>query len=272
MSDLDVCIEMTREAIYTHRGDDKQTALAVRRLISRAITQEPFLLACADAVISSIESGGRPWRNPPLYTEKDGSMIVRLIYWPPGFKNSAHLHRSWTVTGVVHNQIVVETFRQPAVATGEIKLGPSESFVAHAGNTGFLLPPCVHRLYNPSKTDSATLHVFSADDLKVPAAQTTTWIEDETPSGNILVGVRRRALCVMSEVLAGVKAQPAVEMLLRIFATGDPTAKLYAVKALAAHDVKLAYQKSRELEARIVGHEREVLARINKGLEAALAA
>jgi len=271
MSDLDACIELTRAAINTHRGDEKQTALSVRSVISRAITQEPFLLACADAVLSSIERRGKSWRNPPLYAEKDGSITLRLIYWPPGFKNSAHLHRSWTVTGVVHNEIVVETFRQPDLA-GEIKLGPSESFVAHAGNTGFLLPPCVHRLYNPSRTDSATLHVFSADDPNVPVAQTTTWIADETPSGNIMVGVHRRALCVMSEVLARIKAQPAVEMLTRIFAAGDPTAKLHAVKALAAHDVKLAYQKSRELEASIMGHEREALARINKGLEAVLAA
>ena len=270
MSDLDRCIELTREAIRTHRGDDKQIALSVRSVISRAITQPTFLLACADAVISSIERRGRYWRNPPLYTEKDGSLNVRLIYWPPGFKNGAHLHRSWTVTGVVHNQIVVETYRQPDLG-GDIKLGASESFVAHAGNTGFLVPPCVHRLYNPSKTHSATLHVFSADDPNVPMAQTTTWIEEETPSGNILVDVRRRALCVMSEVLAQIKCQPAVDLLMRIFNTGDPAAKLNAVKALASHAVKLAYQKSRELEASVGGLEKDALARIKGGLQAALA-
>ena len=269
MIDLSVYIERMLDTINANRADDKKTAILVRTLTAQALQEESLLLSCVRAVTASIERAGTRWSNPPLYVAEDRSVSIRIFYWPAGYGNDPHLHQAWTVTGVLHNEIVAETYRQTFLSD-QTALGPSKIFVAHAGDTGFLLPPCVHRLYNPSKVDSATWHVFAAEDRGTAVSDAP---KDITHNGRAIgkkSNIRDRALGVMCGMLAHMKAEGAVDLLSKIFVLGDSKVKLQAVKALAVHDVKLAYLKSCELEACVEGHDKGTLSRINARLASAL--
>jgi hypothetical protein len=194
---------------------------------------------------------------------------MRIFYWPAGYGNDAHLHRSWTVTGVLYNEIVAETYRRP-VLSDPMVLGPSDTFVAHAGETGFLLPPCVHRLYNPSKRDSATLHIFAADEHDTVLSDAPRQTMHDANKAATRSSVRERALSVMCGMLGGMKERGAVCLLSRIFALGSLEIKLQALEALTAHDVNLAALKGRELEARVEGHDKDRLSKINAHLPSSL--
>jgi hypothetical protein len=190
--------------------------------------------------------------------------MIRVFYWPPGYQNSPHLHRTWTVTGVLYNEIVVETFKEATAVCDS--LGPSVSIAAHAGNVGYLLPPCVHYLHNSSQLDSATMHVFSTDDQYGSSAAEAPRLLPVHEGAAAPMNIRRRALYVLSGMLARVREHAAVERLLRIFAMGDAAVKMQAIKALIKHDAPLACEKSRELEATLRGQDREALSRINAAL------
>jgi predicted metal-dependent enzyme (double-stranded beta helix superfamily) len=269
MIDLGVYIERMLDIINANRADEKKAAILVRRLTTQALQEESLLLSCVRTVTASIESAGTRWSNPPLYVAEDRSVSIRIFYWPAGYGNDPHLHRAWTVTGVLHNEIVAETYRQPFLSD-QTSLGSSESFVAHAGDTGVLLPPCVHRLYNPSKVDSATWHVFAAETHGAATSDAPKETIHNASAMGKRSSMRDRALGVMCEMLALMKQEGAVDLLSRIFALGGLKLKLQAVKALAVHDVKLAYLKSRELEASVEGQDKGTLSRINARLASAL--
>jgi predicted metal-dependent enzyme (double-stranded beta helix superfamily) len=266
--DFDSYVQQTLATLDGNAGDEKKTALQVRALTQRALAQESFVMSCAERVVTLIEESKAAWRNPPLYGGPEDRISVRVFYWSPGFQNDPHLHSSWTVTGVLHNCIVAETFRG-AASVAEVDLEQSQKYTAQAGMAGYLLPPCVHRLINTSERETATLHVFSAEPRQqagaepIPIAAAVTASQQPIPA---LRDARRRALNVMVQMLAAIKGLAPLGLLERIFAIGDNTIKLQVVKTLASRDIGLAYSRGRELETRLRGDDQVALGRINAEL------
>lgn len=264
-AELDSYVATIVTIVEAQRHDCHETARQVRRLTREALSRDSFRLACVERMVASIEQSDGPWRNAPLYTAHPPSLVMRVFYWPPGQSNRPHLHGAWTVTGVLYNEIVVETFADPDPVRAALQ-GPSQRIVARAGETGYLIPPRVHSLSNQSGTDSATLHVFSLEGEADAGAGEGLLKNPSAPVAATRIDARRHALRTMSGMLMGIRGESAADLLERIFAIGDPTVKLQAVKALLAHDVSRAYARSRELEAILRGRDREVLSRINADL------
>ena len=258
---FDAYVEQILATMDTNAGDDKQTALQVRALTQRVLSQESFLMSCVERVVTLMEGSAGRWNNPPLYGGTEDRISIRVFYWPPGHQNDPHLHSSWTVTGVLHNCIVAETFRG-ASTVNDIDLERSQKFTAQAGMVGYLLPPCVHRLLNTSQRDTATLHVFSPEPRRSVTVEPVP-IASSVAAGQQRGAARRLALNVMVQMLAAVKSRAALGLLERIFAIGDNSIKLQVVKTLAPRDIGLAYNKGRELESRLRGNDQAVLGRIN---------
>jgi predicted metal-dependent enzyme (double-stranded beta helix superfamily) len=268
MSEVDEYVQQLTDIVRTSGSDESQAARLVRTLTREALDRDSFLLACTERIVSSIERSSGEWRNPPLICTEEPPIIVRVFYWPPHSSNEPHLHDAWTVTGVLHNEITVETFRgaNPADCTASDR---SQRITARAGEAGFLLPPCVHRLHNASSSNSATLHIFSAEkphdkaQVKTGAGRMTGLQQPRRRTN-----VKQRALCLLAQVLGRVRGNLATEVLQRIFAVGDAVARLQVVQLLVEYDIRLASEMSRKLEATLKGRDREALSRINAVLPA----
>jgi len=270
MAEWDEYVGRMVEIIRANRGDGRQCALGVRRLTREALARDSFLVACVDRILSPLEAAPENWRNPPLQALADPAVLIRVFYWPPGRRNDPHLHDAWTVTGVLHNEIVVETYKETDTALTPLAGLTPTRFSAQAGDTGYLLPPCVHCLHNPSNTDTATFHVFSMGEQHAKGAGGADMPRHPAPPvAPVAPELRRRALRVMAALLERVGGPSTVERWLRIFPLAGPAVKLQVVKALLPIDLGLAREKSRELESALCGSERATLSRINAALAAA---
>jgi len=263
MLNFDRYTQLTATAVSTNRGNDRRSALHVRSLMTAALAQESFRVACVDRILSSIENLGIRWRNPPLYDSIQDGFSIRVFYWPAGHHVEPHVHNAWTVTGVLHNEITVETFGVTAAERGALE--PVGKFAAQAGKTGYLLPPCAHRLTNESQADSATLHVFAAEP---PHEGTRVEFERrQAPAGPVKYSyAAQRALRVLCAMLAPLKDFPVATLFERVYRAGDAAVKLQVVRAVVRHDIDMACQLSRQLETQLAGRDREALARINDAL------
>lgn len=265
---FDGYVQQTLATMDAHAGDEQKAARLVRALTEQALAQESFVISCVERIITLMEESAAPWSNPPLYggVAPGNRISVRVFYWPPGHQNDPHLHSSWTVTGVLHNYIVAETFRG-ATRVAEIDLEQSQKFTAHTGMAGYLLPPCVHRLLNTSQRDTATLHIFTPEPGRQAAAEQPTPIAPAIAAGQqqgpAQQPMRRLALNVMVQILAAIKSLAPLALLERIFAIGDNSIKLQVVKTLAPRDISLAYSKGCELQSRLRGDEQAALGKIN---------
>jgi hypothetical protein len=260
---FDDYVKHTLMAVTARSEGDMQMALRVRALTEQALAQASFVIACAARIVTTLESGAGALPNVPLYGPRGAPISIRVFYWPPGFQNAPHVHNSWTVTGVLHNSIVAETFRG-AACVADVDLSQSTRFAATAGKAGYLLPPCVHRLQNASQRPAATLHVFSNGDARRNTV--TTPPQERPPPRPEARSFRRLALTVIVEMLAAIGDARILPLYDRVFAIGDNTVRLQVVKALMQYDVGLAYMRSRELEELLKGADRAALAKINAGL------
>ncbi len=270
--DFDEYVQQMFAIIDANSRDEKQTALLVRRLTQGALSQEGFVLSCVKRIIAPMaESASQPWRNPPLFGSRDERISIRVFYWPPGFGNQPHLHDCWTVTAVLHNFILAETFRG-ATSVDDINPGQSQQFSAHTGMVGFLLPPCIHRLINTSDRESATFHVFcntpsrkmsDGEPGTVLAADTSRTVGQSSQPTPHYGAARRRALSVVVQMLAAFKSVSPIDLLEQIFAVGENSIKLQVVKALASRAPAIAYQRSCELQCWLHGNDAVELCKIN---------
>jgi predicted metal-dependent enzyme (double-stranded beta helix superfamily) len=273
MTELDGYAQQTIETVVANRGDDEQVAQRVRALTTQALAKSSFMLACCERIITSVEQLDGRWRNSPLFASTEPGIVVRAIFWPPGYGNDPHLHDEWSVTAVLHNEIGVDTFKGANTVEDAVSRSPIK-ITARAPDCGYLVPPCVHRLYNPTQRDSATLHVFAAERRRRggPAEDRRRGGTESRLRGDGIRagGMGRCTLVALCGVLAGITDPGAIELLERIFALGGLPVKLEVVKALASHDVRRAYQKSRQLESHLAGRDKEVLSAINARLASSL--
>jgi predicted metal-dependent enzyme (double-stranded beta helix superfamily) len=258
MPEFNRYVAQISELIASGRGRELETAQAVRTVTQQALANDAFIAGCAKNIIESVETARRPWRNPPLHLSPDLPLQLRIFYWPPGHKSDPHFHGKWTVTGVLYNEIAVETFESESDAEAN---QAAKRFAAKAGEVGYLLPPCIHRLSNPTAINSATMHVFSEDLAERQHAERPM---KAALTNNRTSPIVQRALHVISGVLADNDDPAVTELLVRMFALAVPRVQVQVIKALISRDAELAYSLSRRLETSLHGADREKLAVINR--------
>jgi len=262
------------EQIGTSASDPDQV-LAVRRLLTDALQVEGFVLDCVEIVLDSLSDRTRPWRNPPIFVDAQHDYAIRIIYWPPRYANNPHEHRRWTVTGNIHNRLDVLTYAWGI--PGDVdSLHVERTIVTQAGEVGYILPPCVHSVVNPAAMLAASFHIFSGltdRDGKDAGAEDfgsslTTWYP--TPrKGDILRGVRSRALATNIEILERFPGPRSLQLLDETFKSGDARIQLASVKAMCRIDVEHAARRAMTLAEVVPEPARAELSRIGQQLLAA---
>jgi predicted metal-dependent enzyme (double-stranded beta helix superfamily) len=115
------------------------------------------------------------WRNPPLLVDSERGCSVSLLVWPPGAWVAPHCHTTWTLTGILANQLVSTTFTD-----GVDGLQVDRRFDGRVGDCGFIDPPCIHNIANTTGRTSLSVHVFSFEpydrrELSQIEAENTRW-------------------------------------------------------------------------------------------------
>jgi hypothetical protein len=264
MSELDRYIAQVFEIIESNRGHALETAKAVRGLTQRALASPEFIFGCAERIVTSMENSRRPWRNPPLWQSAEPPLQLRVFYWPPGQTSDPHFHGQWTTTGVLHNEVFVETFDSDQDAEAN---RAAKSFSAKVGEVGYLMPPCIHRVSNPSNSLSATLHVFSesaAEGKRLPEGKRIDLAPRPLQLDNRKSPVVQRALHLIMRMLDGNDSPAVVDLLVRAFALAGLGTRVQIVKVLVPRNAAAAYSLSRELEQSLSGIDREKISSINR--------
>lgn len=240
--------------------DASPVAVRVRCLLREALQDTEFVLDCVDAATSVIASStsSSPWENPPIVDDDESAFSVRLIYWPARSRNSPHRHTFWTVTGVLANELTFVTYAEPPPGKKPARI--EREIHGCVGEVGMILPPCIHRVLNPSEAPSISVHVFSgprAAELAQPNRYErglTTWF-DEGGEGDADAPQRTAsdilaALIALLDTLTAPRVVPIVD---RLFGVADLPSKLAITKVLSRHDPGLAGQRLYELAAECGG-------------------
>lgn len=261
--------ERTVATIVPSDPGDPEQVQRVREATRIALTDPDFVTDCIDRAVSNFEQDPERRPQPPLFVAPEHKFAAHLVYWPAEHRNNPHLHATWGVTAVFHNEVVVETFTN-AGGEGEPLLEPATRFEAKRGEVGFLLPACIHRVGNESIRPSTTLHLFGADDLNRPAECTTVWFGGRSEEG-MSAGLVPRAMETFAEILLETGGSSAEALLERVFALSPKRLKLRIVQGLARHNLALSHRLSVALEQELDGADRDRLAAINEKLARELA-
>lgn len=238
---------------------DPDRVYAARLRLQEALSCTEFITDCVSRVLASFATSPRPWKNPPLLERPGRGIQVRVIYWPPGYVNPPHEHRTWTLTGILHNRLQIRSLRHKV---GDVLM--EHSFDGWRGATGYLLPPCIHTVRNPTERPSASLHVFSyqpgsdATNVELDEAKGARWFQGSR-RGEILKGAAKRALLTNVEILALLPRPQAVPLLEMIFSLGDVSIRLAAGKAMCRLDLELGLERLRALANGSPENDRERL-------------
>jgi predicted metal-dependent enzyme (double-stranded beta helix superfamily) len=267
MTEFDRFLARIRDLVVTAQGHELEAAQAVRTVAQHALSNDAFIRSCAERIIASVETAGSSWRNPALHQDVELPLQLRVFYWPPGQKSEPHFHAKWTVTGVLYNEIAVETFESDQDVAMD---RPAKKFAAKMREVGYLLPPCIHRLSNTTSGNSATLHIFSEGGTEARRADPPKWpAQLKNEAGSVASPLVQRALHVVTSLLAATEDAASPELLVRIFAIAAPRVQMHVIKTLIPKDAELAYSLSRRLERTLSGDDREKLAAINHKFELA---
>ena len=150
---------------------DKGAVLAARSATTAAVRDDEFLVDCIAHELTLLERPGlRRQDLVPFFTLPEYGIRFALGYWPPGSNAGAHEHTAWTITGVCHNQLIVQTYDRDETYRRQA-LVPKNLFDARAGEVGFIYEPCIHDPRNPTDKWSLSLHVSSPHDGERPSDQ-----------------------------------------------------------------------------------------------------
>lgn len=223
--------------------DETTRVRAVRAVVLRALADEQLVLDLIERVMATMQRGVA-WVPPVLYQNERLDYAVRMIYWPPRYANHPHQHNSWTVTGVVCNELEVSLYQLDPVGQ------PVTDRDIHCcvGEVGYIASPCIHSIANPTDRPSASLHVFSdvygADHPDAGRSRATVWYPSDR-CGDIATNAMQRALAVHVALLDGIRGERATSLL-------DVACGL-ARRKVALDAIKVLWNRDRQMAASRLG-------------------
>lgn len=226
---------------------------AVHRRLRAALDSPELFLDCAQLLLSQL------LHQPDaqvLFSDPHSRYTLQVFCWPPGFGNEPHLHRNWTVSGMMANSLLV--FRS-GVSMADC-LG-SQPLHITAGQAGILIPPQFHCLRNAGTESAITFHVFSADEARHDGAHQ----ERPPTSASRFDHEDILAIARAATLYGGTRA---VEILRAAFTVSDHATKLSLVKLMCGLDPVEAVRIGRILADQIGGRDGQRLFAVLEKLEA----
>ena len=263
-------VNRINSAIVDHALVDDVVS-GVRRAVTDVIADAGFVLECIERLVAHAEQHAVDGVYLPLHIEAAHCWCVKVFLWPPLFANTPHQHNTWSVSGILYNQLEVALYRRE----GDQHAPQAwHRFLAQRGQTGYLKPPCIHALGNPDPAvPSVTLHVFQQSPTLQQRAYDTQWFDEQYDADHV-----NAALQIGSELQAALlllqsyPAAVAVPLLQRIAAVGDTKVQLAAFKQLVQHDLGAALacgeRLARQLDALNLPRFLPLLQRLRVSLDA----
>ncbi len=155
---------------------------AVATQLREAIGKRAFLSDVIEAIVPGPETP-RSLRCSGLIRHPDEDLFTaRVMFWPAGFANEPHAHRTWAATGVLLNELCFRV-RGSGAQTGECIT--NRLYHGVAGQVGSIASPCVHQVENPATHLAVSLslfgrHPFESDSIPPEMASTPDSPEDDS--------------------------------------------------------------------------------------------
>lgn len=237
------------ESILLNNDSLQSQLKLLRNLLNESLKSEDFRLTCIEEVINSIENWHekeKTWNAPALFYHENLKFSVRLIFWPAFYENNPHEHKTWSITGVFHNFLNVNTYE---LLDNPKRLKKDRSFDAFAGEAGYLMPGCIHSVKNPTHELSGSIHIFNNIDFANPE-ENAIWYPAPRKY-NLSNGLLERALTVCLMSIRNIKNNKSLKLLNRILELAPPSIKLLAVQVMYNFDRNYARKCFDELETEL---------------------
>ena len=158
-----------------------------------------------------------------------------MITWPAFYENNPHQHKTWSVTGVIHNQLDINTFN---FFQNPQRLQRDRAMAAYFGEAGFLMPGCIHQVSNPSHELSASIHIFNNLDIN-HREDNAIWYPSPRKY-NLSKGLTERTLTACLNIAANCKSDRALLLLNHIYQLAPLHVKFMAAQAIHGFDPSAA--------------------------------
>ncbi|MFZ3068354.1 MAG: hypothetical protein WA253_09420 [Gammaproteobacteria bacterium] len=219
----------------------------LRNHFQQLLANNEFKLACIDEIISGIylaKSERLEWVSPAIIECPELNYSIRVVYWPAFYENNPHKHKTWSVTGVFHNKLNVHTY---ALLEDPIRLKRERIIAANAGESGYLLPGCIHSVGNPSYEVSASIHIFNNLPGIENSEDNAIWYPSPRKH-NLANGLLERAFSVCLSMLSEIGSPKALDLIDKIYFIAPMQTKLCALNNLINTHPDYAILKIKELE------------------------
>src|SRR5258708_6296559 len=101
------------DKILTKNFELPELLTLLRDNLKRSVSMDDFRLSCIEQMLNSIYTSnneGKPWSAPDLIKNNELNYSVRVIFWPMFYENNPHQHKTWSVTGIFHNDLNIHTY------------------------------------------------------------------------------------------------------------------------------------------------------------------
>lgn len=158
-------------------------------------TREHFI----DAIRTAHREGGAPqvretlarflkdWDGPPDWIgplkagdfsviDRDASLTIMNIIWPPGIITEPHNHNSWAVIGIYQGR--EDNLLWQRAGDGLMPMG---GLTLAAGDTHLMQADDIHTAFNPSQALTGAIHIYEGDFLTTPKSEWDPVTHEERP-------------------------------------------------------------------------------------------
>lgn len=218
----------------------------LRDILKEFLSKEEFRLDCVEAVLSSLENSqtlNEQWIAPHLYYHEQLKYSVRIIFWPAFYDNNPHKHKTWSITGVLDNNLNINTYQ---MLEDNKRLKKERQIAALSGEAGYLSPGCIHSVSNPTEELSATIHIFNNIDASNPE-ENAVWYPSPRKY-NLTKGLVERALTSCINIISKTNNDRSFDILKRIYTQQPLITKLLSIRHMYLYDSELAKMHYEKME------------------------
>ncbi len=144
------------------READREQIRGLTEWVRVGLSHESFALDCMELELSAMASRRGPLDLAPFFVVPEWNVQMAFAYWAPGREIGAHQHRSWSVTGVFHNELEIISYDVEA-AEAQRLLQKKRIYRAHRGLVGAIHEGGIHAPRNPTPRWSMSLHVSAPE-------------------------------------------------------------------------------------------------------------
>ena len=148
----------------TVNGQHNNISIAFSEILKQYLSNRLLRLECLKEYLNNLTLKNNNWITQPVYINDEFQYSINLICWPIGASNSPHIHKYWTVSGVLYGHLNFSTYKYLDNISN--LLTKDNEFEGYPGKVGYVLPPCIHSVTNKGQTGAISMHIFSYCNLE----------------------------------------------------------------------------------------------------------